>query len=179
MIDDINNTLVENELPKKSRYIMKFDYEKYIKDKCFLMPENKKKIKFWKRNKELQKAWYAKLRIAEGENSSMENLLYYDRPVVEKELNGNKVLLYEAWGIPKDLITYSTEFINKTTQTYLNIVGKYENEAIGFENDINIHLEIDTHIYDGYEVHIENGVIEIILHEIKNEIPVLKDYGVA
>lgn len=103
----------------------------------------------------------------------------YDRPVVEKELNGSKVLLYEAWGIPKDMITYSTEFVNKTKQTYLNIVGKHENEKIGFENDINVHLEIDTNIYDGYEVHIEDGLVSVFLHEIKNEAPALKDYGVA
>lgn len=103
----------------------------------------------------------------------------YDRPVVEKELNGDKVLLYEAWGIPKNLITYSTEFINKTKQTYLNVSGKYEDSELGFENDINVHLFVDTKIYDGYEVHIEDGMVSIILHEIKNEAPVLKDYGVA
>lgn len=103
----------------------------------------------------------------------------YDRPVVEKEVNNDKVLLYEAWGIPKDMITYETEFINKTKQTYLNIKGEFKNEIIGFENDINVHLRIDTYIYDGYEVHIEDGLVTVILHEIKNEAPVLKDYGVV
>ena len=103
----------------------------------------------------------------------------YDRPVVEKEINNDKVLLYEAWGIPKDMIAYETEFINKTKQTYLNIKGEFKNEIIGFENDINVHLRIDTDIYDGYEVHIEDGLVTVILHEIKNEPPVLKDYGVA
>ena len=103
----------------------------------------------------------------------------YDRPVVEKELNGDKVMLYEAWGIPKDLITYSTEFVNRTKQTYLNVTGKYEAPKLGFENDINIHLFIDTNVYDGYEVHIEDGMVTVVLHEIKNEAPVLKDYGVA
>lgn len=103
----------------------------------------------------------------------------YDRPVVEKELNGNKVMLYEAWGIPKSMITYSTEFVNRTKQTYLNVTGKYEMPDLGFENDINIHLLIDTNIYDGYEVHIEDGLVTVVLHEIKNEAPVLKDYGVA
>lgn len=103
----------------------------------------------------------------------------YDRPVVEKELNGDKVMLYEAWGIPKSLITYSTEFVNRTRQTYLNVIGKYEMPELGFENDINIHLLIDTNIYDGYEVHIEDGMVTVVLHEIKNEAPVLKDYGVA
>ncbi len=103
----------------------------------------------------------------------------YDRPVVEKELNGDKVMLYEAWGIPKGLITYSTEFVNRTKQTYLNVTGKYEDPELGFENDINIHLLIDTNIYDGYEVHIEDGMVTVVLHEIKNEAPVLKDYGIA
>lgn len=103
----------------------------------------------------------------------------YDRPVVEKELNGDKVMLYEAWGIPKDLITYSTEFVNKTKQTYLNVFGGYKDPDLGFENDLNIHLLIDTNIYDGYEVHVEDGLVTIVLHEIKNEAPVLKDYGVA
>ena len=103
----------------------------------------------------------------------------YDRPVVEKELNGNKVMLYEAWGVPKSMITYSTEFVNRTKQTYLNVTGKYEMPDLGFENDINIHLLIDTNIYDGYEVHIEDGLVTVVLHEIKNEAPVLKDYGVA
>lgn len=101
----------------------------------------------------------------------------YDRPVVEKEVNEDKVLLYEAWGIPKDMITYSTEFVNKTKQTYLNIAGKFKNGLIGFENDINVHLRIDTNIYDGYEVHIEDGLVTVVLHEIKNEAPALKDYG--
>ena len=101
----------------------------------------------------------------------------YDRPVVEKEVNNDKVLLYEAWGIPKDMITYETEFINKTKQTYLNIKGEFKREIIGFENDINVHLRIDTDIYDGYEVHIEDGLVTVILHEVKNEAPVLKDYG--
>lgn len=103
----------------------------------------------------------------------------YDRPVVEKELNGDKVMLYEAWGIPKSLITYSTEFVNRTKQTYLNVTGKYEDPELGFENDINIHLLIDTNIYDGYKVHVEDGLVTVVLHEIKNEAPVLKDYGAA
>ena len=103
----------------------------------------------------------------------------YDRPVVEKEINGDKVMLYEAWGIPKNLITYSTEFVNKTRQTYLNVSGKYEIPDLGFENGLNIHLLIDTKIYDGYKVHVEDGLVTVVLHEIKNKAPVLKDYGVA
>ena len=100
----------------------------------------------------------------------------YDTPVVTKEVNNDKVMLYEAWGIPKDMITYETEFVNKTKQTYLNIKGEFKNEMIGFENDINVHLRVDTDVYDGYEVYIEDGLITVVLHEIKNEAPVFKDY---
>lgn len=106
-------------------------------------------------------------------------VMTYDAPVVTKEVNNDKVMLYEAWGIPKDMITYKTEFVNKTKQTYLNIKGEFKNEMIGFENDINVHLRVDTDIYDGYEVYIEDGMVTVVLHEIKNEAPVLKDYGVA
>lgn len=48
---------------------------------------------------------------------------------------------------------------------------------LDFHNKINIHLFIDTDIYDGYEVHIMNGLVHVILHEIINEQPVLKDMG--
>ena len=108
------------------------------------------------------------------------NMFYendYDHPVVEKEFNGDKVMLYEAWGIPKDVIKYETEFINKTKRTYLNVTGQAEMKDIGFKNDINVHLLIDTDIYDGYEVNINDGLIMIVLHEIKNEQPVLNDYS--
>ena len=105
--------------------------------------------------------------------------MFYDSPVIEKELNGDKVMLYEAYGIPKDFIKYSTEFVNKTKQTYLNIFGKREMPDLGFKNELNIRLLVDTNIYDGYEVHIEDGLVIVVLHEIKNEAPVLKDYGVV
>lgn len=103
-------------------------------------------------------------------------VMTYDAPVVTKEVNNDKVMLYEAWGIPKDMITYETEFVNKTKQTYLNIKGEFKSEMIGFENDINVHLRVDTDVYDGYEVHVEDGLVTVVLHEIKNEAPVFKDY---
>lgn len=102
----------------------------------------------------------------------------YDNSILEKEVNNSKVLLYKAYGIPKNMITYETEFINKTKQTYLNIKGEFKIESIDFENNINVHLRIDTDIYDGYEVHIKDGLVTVTLHEIKNEAPVLKNYGV-
>ena len=50
---------------------------------------------------------------------------------------------------------------------------------LGFENDINIHLLVDTDVYGGYEVNINDGMVMIVLHEIKNEAPVLEDCTVA
>ena len=99
----------------------------------------------------------------------------YDHAIVDKELNGTRVLLYEAWGIPKNKITYETEFVNKTKQTYLNIKGEYGIEDLGFENDLNVHLLIDTDVYDGYEIKVEDGMVTVELHEIENEKPKLKD----
>ena len=101
----------------------------------------------------------------------------HDSAYITKEINNNKIMVFVAMGIPKDMITYETEFVNKTKQTYLNIKGEFKNEIIDFKNNINVHLRIDTDIYDGYEVHIEDGLVTVILHEIKNEAPVLKDYG--
>lgn len=106
---------------------------------------------------------------------TIEGANQYDRPVVVKEVDNKKFLLYEAWGIPKSLITHKTEFINKTKKTYLNVNGKFEDQHLGFENDINIHLPIDTDIYDGFEVLVEDGMVMIVLHEIKNEEPEFKD----
>lgn len=103
----------------------------------------------------------------------------HDSAYITKEINNDKIMLFLAIGIPKDNITYETEFVNKTKKTYLNIKGEIENDTLGFNNNINIHLYIDTDVYDGYEVHVEDGLMIVVLHEIKNEAPVLKDYGVA
>lgn len=99
----------------------------------------------------------------------------YDRPIDTRELNNDKVMLYEACGIPKENITYCTEFINKTKETYLNIKGYKEIKDLEFKNEVNIQILIDTDIYDGYEVHVDDGMIMVILHEIEKEQPVLKD----
>lgn len=101
----------------------------------------------------------------------------YDSPVVTKELNNDKVMLYNAFGIPKENIKYETEFVNKTKQIYLNVTGHVELKDLGFENQINIHMLIDTDIYEGYEVNVNDGMVMVVLHEIKNEVPVLKDFG--
>ena len=86
-----------------------------------------------------------------------------------------KFYIYKAIGIPKKNIKYRTEFINRTKQTYLNIKGEYKAEDIGFENKINVHLFIDTDIYDKYEVQFHDGLVFVILHEIINKKPILTD----
>ena len=84
-----------------------------------------------------------------------------------------KIYIYNALGIPKKNISYKTEFINRTKQTYLNIKGEYKD--IGFENKINVHLFINTDIYNKYEVRFQDGLVFVVLHEIINKKPILTD----
>ena len=93
------------------------------------------------------------------------------------QVGTDKIYIYNATGIPKENIKYETEFVNRTKETYLNITGEETIEGIDFHNEINVHLFIDTDIYNGYEVHVMNGLVHVILHEIINEKPVLKDVG--
>ena len=65
--------------------------------------------------------------------------------------------------------------MNKTRETFLVIKGQYANESIGFENDINVRLKIDTKVYNGYTVFIDNGMVQVTLYEIPNEEPEFKD----
>lgn len=101
----------------------------------------------------------------------------YTAPYLKKQNGTGKIYIYKAEGIPRENIEYETEFVNRTKETYLNITGEETIEALDFHNKINVHLFIDTDIYDGYEVHIMNGLVHVILHEIINEQPVLKDMG--
>ncbi|WP_394910518.1 hypothetical protein [uncultured Robinsoniella sp.] len=117
-----------------------------------------------------------KLAEAKMKGNNMYEQIIYDHPIVTKELNNNKIMLYEAWGIPKENIKYELEFVNKTKQTYLNVTGHAKWKDLGFENDINIHMLIDTDIYEGYEVGVTDGMVVVTFHEIKNEQPKLKDY---
>lgn len=91
------------------------------------------------------------------------------------QVGTDKIYIYNAIGIPKENIKYETEFVNRTKETYLNINGNYKNEAIGFENEIDVHLLIDTDVYDKYEVECHYGLVFVVLHEIINEKPVLED----
>jgi len=94
-----------------------------------------------------------------------------DHPIYTMEKDNKMILLYELIGLSGDSVTAKVEFINKAKQTYLNIKGEYKDELTGWENDINIHLFIDTNIYDTYNWSIKNGILTVILHEIANERP--------
>ena len=91
------------------------------------------------------------------------------------QVGTDKIYIYNAIGIPKENIKYETEFVNRTKETYLNIKGEHKVEDIGFENEIDVHLLIDTNIYDKYEVEFHDGLVIVVLHEIINEKPVLED----
>lgn len=90
------------------------------------------------------------------------------------QVGTDKIYIYNAIGIPKENIKYETEFVNRTKETYLNIKGGHKVEGIGFENEIDVHLLIDTNVYDKYEVDFHDGLIFVFLHEIINEKPVLE-----
>ena len=101
----------------------------------------------------------------------------YNAPIRTIEKDNNKILVFNALGIPRENIEYKTEFVNKSKESYLVIQGSVELKDINYENGINIRMKIDTDIYDGYDVYIENGLVFVRLHEIVNEAPILKDYG--
>lgn len=101
----------------------------------------------------------------------------YNQPIRTIEKDNNKILVFNALGIPKENIEYKTEFVNKSKETYLTVQGSVDLTDLNYENGINVRMKIDTDVYDGYDVIIENGLVFIRLHEIVNEAPVLKDYG--
>lgn len=88
------------------------------------------------------------------------------------QVGTDKIYIYNAIGIPKENIKYETEFVNRTKETYLNIKGEYKDI---FENEIDVHLFIDTDVYDKYEVEFHDGLAIVILHEIINKKPALED----
>lgn len=91
------------------------------------------------------------------------------------QVGTDKIYIYNAIGIPKENIKYETEFVNRTKETYLNIKGEHKVEGIGFENEIDVHLLIDTNVYDKYEVDLHDGLVFVFLHEIINKKPILED----
>mgnify|MGYP000876303442 CR=1 FL=1 len=110
------------------------------------------------------------------ESFKKEHMCMFDNhttPYSVAQVGTDKIYIYNATGIPKGYIKYETEFVNRTKETYLNIKGIYKN--IGFKNEIDVHLFIDTDVYDKYEVKFHDGLVIVVLHEIINEKPVLED----
>ena len=103
----------------------------------------------------------------------------YNTAIRTIEKDNNKILVFNALGIPRENIEYRTEFVNKSKESYLVIQGSVELKDLNYENGINIRMKIDTDIYDGYDVCIENGLVFVRLHEIVNEGLVLIDYGMS
>lgn len=102
----------------------------------------------------------------------------YTTPYKVKQHAVDKLYVYRAVGIPKEKIKYETEFVNRTKETYLNITGETEDIAFDFHNEINVHLLIDTDIYNEFAVHIEDGLVYVFLKEIINDKPVLNDKSI-
>lgn len=172
----------ENDNPKDRLYFVNISWddveEAVRREKCIRKFLNK--IDLLPFQKEiLMKKFHNNEKLFKKEYECMWSKNDYDMPVVTKELNNTKVMLYEAWGIPKENINYEREFVNKTKQTFINIRGSAEDIDLGFENQVNIHILINTNVYDGYEVIVTDGMVKVILHEIENTAPKLKDFGKA
>lgn len=98
-------------------------------------------------------------------------------PFFTQEIDNKKIILFDAKGIPEENIKHNTEFINRTCETYLVIQG--EHSFLNYKNCINVRYPINTSIYNGYEVKVNDGLVMVILHEIENKKPVLKDYSMG
>lgn len=113
----------------------------------------------------------------EKEYMCMWNENNYNTPIRTVEKDNCKILVFNALGIPKERISYKTEFVNKSKESYLLVKGEVDFGEYDYKNGINIREKINTDIYDGYDITIDDGLIVIKLHEILNEKPTLVNYG--
>ena len=90
-------------------------------------------------------------------------------PFASKDENGTRILLYNIAGIGS--VEYSEEFVNRTKETFLNIKGECNLHDELYKNSVNIHLKIDTDVYDGYAINWADGILTVTLHEIVNKRP--------
>lgn len=111
---------------------------------------------------------YKKLHTCEDEK-------VYDKPFKTFEKDCKKHLLYKIPGICE--LTYTKEFVNKTKETFLNIKGEREIPELEYKNSVDIHLKIDTDLYNGYEVDHTEGILIVTLHEIINAEPIFEEFN--
>jgi len=95
----------------------------------------------------------------------------YDKPFNTIEKDNCKILQYEVIGLNKSLITVNKNFINKTKVLNVEVYGKYIDDLTGWKNDIKIKLQVDYNIYNKVTWNINDGILNIILHEIINTEP--------
>lgn len=95
----------------------------------------------------------------------------YDTPIHTIEKDNCKIMQYELIGLNKNHIIVKKNFVNKTKTLFVIVEGKYKDELTGWENNINIKLEVDHFIYNKVTWAIQDGILTIVLHEIINKEP--------
>ena len=103
------------------------------------------------------------------------SLTSYTTPLATINKDNKRILLYRATGI--DTFEYEKEFVNRTKETFLNIKGECDWYDGAYKNSVNIHLAINTDVYNGYEVAWESGILVVTLYEIVNKEPEFKEIG--
>lgn len=99
----------------------------------------------------------------------------YTTPFETIDKDNKRILLYRATGI--DTFEYEKEFVNRTKETFLNIKGECDWYDGTYKNSVNIHLAINTDVYNGYEVAWESGILVVTLYEIVNKEPEFNEIG--
>lgn len=200
----LNGVIIDNDLDKEiidciimpTLKPMIIDFEKYedfkeVDKRIFTVSISMDDISESEKHKQIYPNDLEVEKILQEQRKMLNNIYYnekeygcmfigneYNAPIRTIEKDNNKILVFNALGIPRENIEYKTEFVNKSKESYLIIQGNVELKDLNYENGINIRMKIDTDIYDGYDVYIENGLVFVRLHEIVNEAPVLKDYGI-
>ena len=102
------------------------------------------------------------------------NSLNVMSPFKTIEKDNKKIILYKALGFNESNIDVEKEFINKTKEVYVTVKGKFENDLIGWKDELSIKFSVDYNIYNNVKWNIEDGILRIILEEIENEEPKVK-----
>lgn len=95
----------------------------------------------------------------------------YDHPINVVEKDNKKILQYELIGLNESHIEVKKEWVNKTRELFLVVVGKFTDEITGWENEINIREKIDWRIYDNIDWVIKDGILTVFLDEILHDQP--------